>query len=139
MKLKRDYLTVEDLSLIIANMIQHEHSVEREVLKIGLTAQLLIEDLGEFDNCDDIYDLVMKEGIDFSQVRGYDRIDYLVEQEIGMVSVVRDFVKDMNGKISKSIDNLDLKSVVKELGEIANGNENIQKPSRNRQGRKDKV
>lgn len=120
MKLKRDYLTSEDLSVIIANMIQHEHSVEREILKVGLTAQLLVEDLGEFDNCDDIYDLVMKEGIDFNTVKGYDRIDYLVEQEIGMVSIVRDFVNDMTNKITKSVENLDLNSVVKELGEIAN-------------------
>ena len=125
MKFKRNYLTVDDLSVIVANMIQREEAVNREILKIGITAQLLIEDLGEFNNCDDIYDLVMKENIDFNkEVINFDRIDYLVEQEIGVVKVVKDFVDDMSKKITKSIESLDLNTVVKQLGEIAN-NENI--------------
>ena len=121
MKFKRNYLTVDDLSVIVANMIQREEAVNREILKVGITAQLLIEDLGEFKNCDDIYDLVMKENIDFNkEVINFNRIDYLVEQEIGMVKITKDFVNDMSKKITKSIENLDLNNVIKQLGEIAN-------------------
>lgn len=123
MKFKRNYLTVEDLSIIVANIIQQKHSVEREILKVALTAQLIIEDLGEFDNCDDIYDFIMKEDVNFNQIKGYDRIDYLVEQEIGMVSIVKDFVNDMTERIVKSVENLDLNNVVKQLGEITNKGE----------------
>ena len=120
MKLKRNYLTSEEIAVIVANMVEKEYAVEREILKVGLTAQILLEDLGEFDNCDDIYDVVMKNGIDFSQVINYDKIDYLVEQEIGVKRVLKDFVKTIDEKVSKSFDNLDLNGAIKQLGEIVN-------------------
>lgn len=120
MKLKRNYLTSEEIAVIVANIVEKEYAVEREILKIGLTAQLLVEDLGKFDNCDDIYDVVMENGIDFSQVVNYDRIDYLVEQEIGVKKVLKDFVKTIDEKVSKSFDNIDLNGAIKQLGELVN-------------------
>ena len=120
MTLKRNYLTSQEIATVVASMIQKEYSVEREIVKVGLVAQLLIEDLGEYDNCDDIYDVVMENNIDFTQVSNYYIIDYLVEQEIGIEKVLKDFVNIMNDKVVEAVNKLDLNGAIKQLGEISN-------------------
>ena len=120
MKLSRNYLTSEEFAFIVNEVCKHENAVEREIVKVGLIAQLLIEDLGEFKNCNEIYDKVVAEDIDFYTIINYASLEDIIEKETGVVKIVKDFVNDISERITKSVDNLDLNEVIKQLGEIAN-------------------
>ena len=48
MKIIRDYLTSQELNYIVNAMLEKETALDREVVKVGLVAQLLAEDIGEF-------------------------------------------------------------------------------------------
>ena len=52
-------------------MLNKDNAVEREIVKVGLVAQLTVKDLVEltdeafkekFDDCNSVYDYVMKKG-----------------------------------------------------------------------------
>ena len=121
MKFSRNYLTSEELAFIVNEVCKHDNAVEREIVKIGLVAQLLIDDLGEFDNCNDIYDAIVADtdGVDFYDIENYYVLEDLIAQETGIVKVIRDFVNDINEKLANSMDNLDLNKAVEQLKEIA--------------------
>ena len=134
MKLSRNYLTSEEFAFIVNEVCKHENAVEREIVKIGLIAQLLIEDLGEFKNCNEIYDKVVAEDIDFYTIINYASLEDIIEKETGMVKIVKDFVNDMTERIVKSVEGLDLNNAVSQLKEIADKDNiiDINKPKRGR-------
>ena len=121
MKVMRDYLTSEELGYIVSAMIEKETAVEREILKVGLVAQLVCEDIGEFNDCNEIYDKVMADDkINLSVIiRNYDIIDKLYQEETGINKILKDFVDDISVKIENSIKNLDLNGAIGQLKEIA--------------------
>lgn len=134
MKLSRNYLTSEELAFIVNEVCKHEDAVEREIVKIGLIAQLLVEDLGEFESCNDIYDKVIAEDVDFYTIINYATLEDIIEKETGMVKIVKDFVNDMSERITKSVENLDLNGTISQLKEIADKDNivDINKPKRGR-------
>lgn len=121
MKITRDYLTSAELGYIINAMVEKDSAVEREIVKVALVAQLLCEDIGDFEDCNDIYDKVISDStINFSKiVNNYDIIDKLYAEETGVNKILKDFIEDINKKIDDSIKNLDLNSVISQLKEIA--------------------
>lgn len=133
----KNYLTSEELAFIVNEVIKHDNAVEREIVKIALIAQLLIDDLGEFENCNDVYDKVVSENIDFSIVFNYNALNKMIDEEVGMTKVIKDFVNDMTEKITKSVEGLDLNSAVSQLKEIAD-KDNIVNISKPKSGRKAK-
>ncbi|MBQ0112306.1 MAG: hypothetical protein KBT03_04165 [Bacteroidales bacterium] len=112
MKLTRDYLTSDELIFVVASLLEKNNAVEREIAKVGIVAQCLIDDLGEYTDCNSIYDKVVSEGIDFDSVVNYKTIDELINKEIGADKVLKDFLDDLNDKLDKSIKKLpkDLKN-----------------------------
>ena len=54
MKIVRDYLTSEELIYIVESLLDKKTAVEREIMKVGLVAQFVCEDIGDFENCNDI-------------------------------------------------------------------------------------
>lgn len=125
MKIVRDYLTSQELNYIVNAIIEKETALEREIVKVALVAQLICEDIGDFEDCNDIYDKVVADSqLNFSAiVNNYDIIDKLVEEETGVKRVLKDFVISINEKVTKSIENLDLNGAIKQLSDIANINE----------------
>lgn len=121
MKVVRDYLTSQELGYIVSAMLEKETALEREVVKVALVAQLVCEDLGDFEDCNDIYDKVVADNkINFdSIVTNYYVIDKLVAEETGINKILKDFIENVNTKIVKSVENLDLNSAIKELKEIS--------------------
>lgn len=121
MKIVRDYLTSSEISYIVNAMLEKDNSVEREIVKVALVAQLLCEEIGDFDDCNDIYDKVVADNkFNFSAiVNNYDIIDKLVAEEIGINKVLKDFVTDITKKLDESVKNLDLNSAIKQLKEIS--------------------
>lgn len=121
MKVVRDYLTSQELGYIVSAMLEKETALEREVVKVALVAQLVCEDLGDFEDCNDIYDKVVSDNkINFDGiVTNYYVIDKLFAEETGINKIFKDFIENVSTKIVKSVENLDLKSAIKELKEIS--------------------
>ena len=138
MKIVRDYLTSEELAFIINAMLEKETALDREVVKVGLVAQLLAEDVGEFNDCNDVYDKVVADDtINFSKiVNNYDVIDKLVAEELGVNNVIKDFVVSINQKLDNAMQNVNLDNAIKQLKELAdkeeteNGGKKIQNSRR---------
>ena len=129
MKIVRKYLTSEELSFIINAMLEKDNALDREVVKVGLVAQILCDDIGDdVDNCNDIYDkVVADDSINFSAiVNNYDIIDIVVDKELGVNNILKDFVTGINEKLDNATKNLNLDSAIKQLREIADkeGTEN---------------
>lgn len=121
MKVIRDYLTSSEISYIVDAMLEKETAFEREILKVALVAQLVCEDIGEFTDCNDIYDKVMtNDKINLSViVRNYNVIDKIYQEETGANKILKDFIEDISVKIDNSIKNLDLNNAISQLKEIA--------------------
>ena len=113
MKVVRDYLTSEEISFIIDSMLKNDNAVAREVLKVGMVAQFLCEDLGEFESWNNIYDKVVADSkLNFSEiVNNYDIIDKLYAQETSTEKILKDFVNSINSKLDKSLKDFDLNSL----------------------------
>ena len=140
MKIVRDYLTSQELNYIINAMLEKETALEREIVKIGMVVQLVGEDLGEFEDCNDIYDKVVADDkINLSVlINNYDIIDKLVAEELSINKVLKNFVNDINKKIDE-IGEIDLNNAITQLKEIAenkediaDGNKSVQKSPRSR-------
>lgn len=115
----KKYLTSDEISYIISEMLKHKNSVEKEIVKVGMVAQLVVKDLGEFESCNEIYDYVMEKGIDLTKIVNYEVLDKLYNEEVGVNKIIEDFVKDFETNISKSLENLDLNGAITQLKEIA--------------------
>lgn len=121
MKIVRDYLTSSEIGYIIEAMLEKETALEREVVKVALVAQLLCEEIGDFEDCNDIYDKVVSDDkLNFSAIiNNYDIIDKLYAEETGINSIIKGFIEDINKKLDESVKNLDLNGVIKQLKEIS--------------------
>ena len=140
MKIVRDYLTSEELIYIVNAMLEKETAVEREIVKVALVAQLLAEDIGEFEDCNDVYDKVVADDtINLSAiVNNYDVIDKLVAEEMSIEKILKDFVNNIEERL-KSMKDIDFNSVLSQLKEISekgdvekDGKHKIQQSPRNR-------
>jgi len=120
MKIVRDYLTSEELNYIINAMLEKETALDREVVKVGLVAQLLAEDIGEFNDCNDVYDKVVADDtINFSKiVNNYDVIDKLVAEELGINKIAKDFTNIINTKLDMALKNIELNGAINQLKEM---------------------
>lgn len=141
MKIVKDYLTSEEIVYIIDSMLKTDNMIEREILKVGMVAQFVCEDIGEFESCNDIYDKVVADTkLNFSEIiNNYDTIDKIVAQETSVEKILKDFVDSVNKKLDKSIKNIDLNSVIAQLKELTqkgdvvdNGKHKVQQSPRNK-------
>ena len=140
MKITRDYLTSQELGFIVNAMLEKDNALDREIVKVGLVAQLLAEDIGEFEDCNDVYDKVVADDtINLSViVNNYDIIDKIVAEELGVNNILKDFVKDINEKLDNATKNMDLNGAIAQLKEISekevveNGSKKVQQPRRNK-------
>ena len=141
MKIVRDYLTSEELQYIVNSMLEKNNAIEREIVKIGMIAQFLCEDIGEFESCNDIYDIVIADSkYNFSEIiRNYDTIDKLYAQETSIEKILKEFVDSVNKKIDKSMKDFDLNNFISQLKELSekgvveeNGKHKVQQSPRNK-------
>lgn len=115
----KNYLTNDELSYIVSEVVKHDDAVLREIVKVGMVAQLVIKDLGEFEDCNGVYDYVVKNNIDLNEVVNYKTLDKLIESEIGINKIIKDFVKDITAKIEKSIGDFNLNDFVSQLEDLS--------------------
>ena len=121
MKIVRDYLTSQEINYIVNAMLEKDNAIEREVVKVALVAQLVCEDLGDFEDCNDIYDKVVADPkLNFGAIiNNYDIINKLVAEEMGVNQILKDFVYNINLKLNEVAENMDLNGAIKQLKEIA--------------------
>ena len=121
MRMERDYLTSAEIGYIVKAMIEKDNAVDREIVKVALVAQLVCEDIGNFEDCNDIYDLVMANSdISISEfVRNYDIIDKIYKEETGIEKILNDFVYSINTKLDEVTKNMDLNGAISQLKEIS--------------------
>lgn len=119
----RKYLTSEEINYIINEMLNRDNAFEREIVKVGMVAQLLVKDLGKFEDCNGVYDYVMENNIDLEKnIVNYSIIDKLVDKELGIDKFMKEFLISFDEKINESMKNLDLNGAIKELKELAEEN-----------------
>ena len=132
MKIVRDYLTSTEIGYIISTMLEKESAIEREVVKVALVAQLVCENIGDFDDCNDIYDKVVADSkLNFSAiVNNYDIIDKLYKEETGIEKIAKEFVNNIEKKLDDTIGNFDLSAAISQLKEITDKQEKENKPTK---------
>lgn len=121
MKIVRDYLTSTEIGYILSTMFEKESAIEREVVKVALVAQLVCEEIGDFEDCNDIYDKVVADSkLNFSTViNNYDIIDKLYAEETNINNTLKEFIIDINKKLDESVENFDLNSAIKQLKDFS--------------------
>lgn len=125
MKIVRDYLTSSEIEFIVNAMLEKDTAIEKEIVKVALVAQLVCEDIGDFEDCNDIYDKVVADSkLNFNAIiNNYDIIDKLIAEETGINKIIKDFIGDISKKLEGAIKDLDLNSAIKQLKEIADKEE----------------
>ena len=125
MKIVRDYPTSQEIGYIVNAMLEKETALEREVVKVALVAQLVCEEIGDFNDCNDIYDMVVaNNAIDLSKiVNNYDIIDKIVSEELGVNNIIKDFINNINEKLDTAIKDMDLNGAITQLKEISDKND----------------
>ena len=120
MELKRNYLTSDELVGIVNELVQHESAVEREIIKVGMVAQCLIDGMDEYKDCNAMYDAIMESGIDLDmEVNNYYMIDKLVNKELGVEKVIKDFVDSISDSIKDIPSTLDIQNLMTQMKEVA--------------------
>ena len=120
MKLNRNYLTSDELMGIVNELIQHESAVEREIIKVGMVAQCLIDGgMKEYKDCNAMYDTIMENGIELDmEVSNYYMIDKLVNKELGVEKVIKDFVDSISDSIKDIPSTLDIQNLMTQMKEV---------------------
>ena len=99
----KKYLTSNEIMEVVNELTKaengelvHKTAIERYILKVGMVAQIVLDDMDKFKDCNEIYDYVVENDIDFEmEVNNYYMIDVLVKEELSATNVIRDFVKYM--------------------------------------------
>lgn len=124
MELIRNYLKADELSLVVAEMeAKGTDSVSREIVKVGIVAQLLVKDLGKFETCDDIYNYIMESNFNFdTKVFNYYMIDILYKENNSIEKILKDFFDSVNSKLDEGIKSLpkleNIEEIVNKLKEL---------------------
>ena len=126
MKLKRNYLTANEIGVIVENMLTKQSVYEQEMVKYGIIGQLLVEDLDiEDKDCNDIYTELIENGIYLDEeVKNIAIVDNIVEKEISVVKVIEAAVLTLNEKLDEGLSKFDadkLKETLVELQTMAKG------------------
>lgn len=117
----KKYLTSNELMEVVNELIKvdengelvHKTAVERYILKVGMVAQIVLEDIDKFKDCNEIYDYVVSNDIDFDmEIDNYYMIDTLVKEELSVTNVIKDFVKSMEISMKDFPNTLDLEKTL---------------------------
>ena len=103
----KKYLTSNEIMEVVNELTKaengelvHKTAVERYILKVGMVAQIVLDDMDKFKDRNEIYDYVVENDIDFEmEVNNYYMIDKLVDKELGIDTTVRVFLESLNSKL----------------------------------------
>lgn len=109
MKLIKNYLTSDELIYITSELTKIENPTQREITKIAIIYQLLVEDAPQLETCNEYYDLYMSQNdIDFElELKNIFIIDELIKETIGTTAIVKEFLNALDNKIDEAIKGLE--------------------------------
>ena len=124
----KKFLTNDELRYVLSGVQSATDEFSKEILKVGLTAQIVIEDVNwdEYETCNDMYDAVMENDIDLYEIKNYYIIDEIIKKENSVEKVVERFLNELSDKIdeySKSVDLTQMEGLLNEFKKIAGGSE----------------
>lgn len=120
----KNYLTTNEMLMIIDEMSKHDEAINREIVKVALVAQFTLKDLDkeEFTDCNEIYDYVVKKKIDFNKnIFNYQDLNDVVKQTFGLEAFMKNFIIGASEKLSESINNVnveELQNVIQDFAEV---------------------
>lgn len=129
MKLRdKRFLTSDELTYVINGVENGTDEFSKEILKVALVAQIVIEDVNwdEYETCNDIYDVVMEEeskedgfclAID---IENYYAIDEILRREHSVEKTVERFLYGLNKKIDEYAKRIDVGQLEGLLNELKN-------------------
>ena len=128
MKLKRNYLTSDEISYIVNSLGAVDGEFDRLILKYALIGQMLVDevDWDKFETCNDMYDYIMEEqskedntlGDLLYEVENAYVIDDILNKENSLEKVVERFLNGLNDKIDEYAKKVDLESLKGLIGEL---------------------
>ena len=124
----KKFLTNDELRYVLSGVQSGTDEFSKEMLKVGLVAQIIIEDVNwdEYDTCNDVYDAVMENDIDLYELKNYYIIDEILKKENSVEKVVERFLNELSDKIdeySKSVDLTQMEGLVNEFKKVVGGSE----------------
>ena len=126
MKIVKNYLTSDELGFIISEMNKHESLLDKEVVKIGLVAQLCVDEFVNSETesltCNDIYDKIVTDEI-YDELYLIKNINIIDDCTVSTSALVENFLKDLNTRIDNYASNLpkdfNLEAMVGALKEVS--------------------
>ena len=121
MTLKRRYLKTEEIAYVTEKMLSVETEFERQVLRYGMIAQILIDELevNEDTNCNDYWNQLMENAIDLDkEVYNIQIVDKIVERELGVAKTVEKILNGVIAQIDESMKAIDPKGLMVELDKL---------------------
>lgn len=120
----KKYLTSAELIQIVKELTKrkkngelvHDSAVERYILQVGMVAQVVLDDVDKFKDCNEIYDYVVENAIDFDvEIENYYMINSLVAEELSIDNTIKDFVKNMENSLKDLPDTVKLEETLTKI------------------------
>lgn len=121
MKLIRNYLTSEEIGVVITAMLEAQTEYERQMLRYGIIAQMLVEGLiiSEDTDNNDIYDQIVRENIDLdNEIRNIHIVDTIVSKELSVSKAIEKTLNDIVAQVDESMKAIDPKALMVELDKL---------------------
>lgn len=128
LKLKKDYLTIEEVANIVNQCVESKlRSYEREIIKIVLVAKYCLdEDFG--DKADiDIYNELAEQGFTaetYWQIKNVDVLENCIAQDLSLATAFSYFFNHINSKIDEFGEKLNSKDFMTQMETMLKQNAN---------------
>ena len=123
MKLERNYLTADEIGVVVNAMLLKDNEYERQMAKYGVVAQFLeLVEVKDGIDCSDIYTELVKNGIDLdTQIINLYLVDKIVDKELGVAKTVGAILSGVIEQADEALKSIDPKAMLVELNNIKNG------------------
>ena len=123
MKIERNYLTADEIGVVVSAMLEKDNEYERQMAKYGVVAQFLeLVEVKDGMDCSDMYTELVKNGIDLdTQIINLYLVDKIVDKELGVAKTVGAILSGVIEQADEALKGIDPKAMLVELNNIKNG------------------
>ena len=123
MKIERNYLTADEIGVVVSAMLEKDNEYERQMAKYGVVAQFLeLVEVKDGMDCSDMYTELVKNGIDLdTQIINLYLVDKIVDKELGVAKTVGAILSEVIEQADEALKSIDPKAMLVELNNIKNG------------------
>lgn len=125
MTFKRNYLTSNEIAMVVTAMLDEPNEFKRQITKYGFTAFLLIEEYKDAENEDgtinsgEIYDELIANAIDLDEkVINLSLVDRIVKQELSINKILEEALVVLNAKLDEGLKKFDTQALKEAVGEL---------------------